>query len=282
MTHTDDWFATPDGLKLYEQRWLPEHCPRAVVALVHGVNEHSGRYAELAGVLGQHGYTLWAMDLRGHGRSEGPRAWVRCFDDYLADLDVFLERVRSKAPCERLFLLGHSMGGAIATLYAITRQPRLDGLILSAPALVIGGRVFPVLRRLAGLVSRLWPRLRLVRLGCRFISRDPAVVERFRNDPLVYHGRFPVRTGAEILRACARIGRQMERVRLPLLILHGTGDVVTDAEGSRRLYQRADSPDKTLHLYPGLYHEVLSEPEKDRVRADLLRWLERRCAGRAC
>lgn len=282
MPHKEARFAAPDGLELYEQCWLPDSAPKAVVALAHGVNEHSGRYAELAEVLNQRGFALWAMDLRGHGRSAGPRAWVERFDDYLADLHVFLDRVRCGAPCERIFLMGHSMGGAIAALYAITRRPQLQGLILSAPALVIGGRVFPLLRHLAGVVSRLFPRLRLVRLGCRFVSRDPAVVERFRNDPLVYHGRFPVRTGAEILRSAARIGEQMEQVRLPLLILHGTGDVVTDAEGSRRLYARAASADKTLCLYPGLYHEVLSEPEKDRVRADLLNWLDKRCAARQC
>jgi alpha-beta hydrolase superfamily lysophospholipase len=132
------------------------------------------------------------------------------------------------------------------------------------------------LRRLAAFFSVVWPTLRVTRMGCRFISRDLAVVEAFKNDPLVFHGRFPVRTGAEILRAAKRLQTSVEAVRLPLLILHGTADLVTDPNGSRQLYAGAASADKTLRLYPGLYHEVLSEPEREQVLADLLAWLDAR------
>ena len=166
------------------------------------------------------------------------------------------------------------MGGAVAALLAITRPPKIRGLILSAPAVLVAGGVFPVLRRLAAVASVVWPTLRLVRMGCRFISRDPAVVEAFRNDPLVFHGRFPVRTGAEILRAAKRIQLGMHDLQLPLLILHGTGDFVTDPKGSRLLAAHAGSTDKTLRLYTGLYHEVLSEPEREQVLADLLTWMD--------
>jgi acylglycerol lipase len=216
------------------------------------------------------------MDLRGHGKSAGERAMIRSFDEYLADLDIFLARVRAREPGKPLFLFGHSMGGAIVALLAITRQPTLAGAVLSAPALRVGGRVFPILRYLAGCISRLLPRLRLVRMGCRFICRDPAVVAQFESDPLVFHGRFPVRTGAEILRAAKQIQTHAEALRLPLLIMHGTADVVTDAEGSRLLHLRAGSHDKTLHLYEGFYHELHSEPEKEHVMADLVAWLNER------
>jgi acylglycerol lipase len=274
MTHHEDRFAARDGIGLHEQWWLPKAEAVASVVIVHGINEHGGRYARLAEDLNRRGYAVYVMDLRGHGRSEGDRAMIWEFDQYLNDVEVLLERVAARQPGKPLFLFGHSMGGAIVALLAITRSPKVQGIVLSAPAVQIAGGVFPILRRLAALVSMLWPTLRVTRMGSRFISRDPAVVESFRNDPLVFHGRFPVRTGAEILRAAKRIQAGASRITLPLLVLHGTGDIVTDPRGSRLLVSRATSTSKTLQLYTGLYHEVLSEPEREQVLADLLEWLD--------
>jgi len=276
MPNEEDDFSARDGLRLHENRWLPQGDPAAVVVVVHGLIEHSGRYAEVADELNRHGYAVYAMDLRGHGRSEGDRILVRSFDEYTADLEFYLDRVRACQPGKPLFLFGHSMGGAIVVLFAVTRRPDVRGLILSAPALRIGGGMFPVLRRLAGLFSYLLPRLKLVRMSFRLASRDPEVVADLESDPLVYHGRFPVRTGAEILRAARRIQDRMEAVELPLLLLHGTGDFVTDPEGTRRLHARAGSADKTLKLYKGLYHDLLHEPEKVQITADLIEWLNAR------
>lgn len=274
MPHQEDCFAARDGLRLYEQWWLPEGEPVAVVVLVHGITEHGGRHGRLAEDLNRRGYAVSAMDLRGHGCSEGDRAMIRTFDQYLDDVEVLLERVAVRWPGKPIFLLGHSMGGAIVALLGILRPPKVQGLILSAPAVLIGGEVFPVLRRLASLMSVVWPTLRLTQMGCRFISRDPAVVESFKNDPLVFHGRFPVRTGAEILRAAKRIQAGANQISLPLLVMHGTGDIVTDHRGSRLLVARAKSSDKTLRLYEGLYHELFSEPERDQLVSDLLDWLD--------
>ncbi|MFH1918508.1 MAG: lysophospholipase, partial [Planctomycetota bacterium] len=168
---------------------------------------------------------------------------------------------------------GHSMGGTIVALLAATRPPDVRGLVLSAPACRIGDRVFPLLRRLAAFFSLVLPRLRLVPMSFKRLSRDPEVVDHFKRDPLVFHGRFPARSGAEILRAADRVEGQMEAIRLPILVLHGTGDTVTDREGSRRLCDRAGSTDKTLKLYDGLYHDLLHEPEKEQVTADVIEWL---------
>jgi alpha-beta hydrolase superfamily lysophospholipase len=274
MSHHEDRFATRDGLSLYEQFWLPPGEPRATVVVIHGVTEHSGRYARFASELTGRGYAVHTMDLRGHGRSDGDRILVRRFDEHLDDVELLLGRVAQRQAGKPLFLFGHSMGGAIMGLLAATRQPNAQGVILSAPAVVVGGGVFPVLRQVAGLVSAVWPTLRLVHMGCSFLSRDPVVVEAFRNDPLVFHGGFPVRTGAEILRAADRLQTEAKHLTLPLLVLHGTGDRVTDPRGSRLLVARAGSTDKTLRLYPGLYHELLSEPEREQVLADLLAWLD--------
>jgi alpha-beta hydrolase superfamily lysophospholipase len=274
MTHHEDRFAAGDGLTLYEQSWLPLGEPRATVIVVHGVTEHGGRYARLANELNQRGYAVHAMDLRGHGRSDGDRILIREFDQYLDDLELFVGRVARRQAGKPLFLFGHSMGGAIVALLAATRQPDARGVILSAPAVLVAGGVFPVLRRLAGFVSLVWPTLRLVHMGCHFLSRDPAVVEAFQNDPLVFHGGFPARTGAEILRAADRLQTAAEGLALPLLVLHGTGDIVTDHRGSRLLVARAGSTDKKLHLYPGLYHDLVNEPEREQVLADVLGWLD--------
>jgi len=273
MPHEEDRFETRDGLRLFENRWLPEGDPVGVVIVVHGIIEHGGRYADVAAELNRHGYAVYAMDLRGHGRSEGERVSIRSFDEHLADLEVFLDRVRAREPRRPLFLLGHSMGGAVVALLALTRRPAVRGLILSAPAIKVGRGVAPILRRVAAFVSLVFPGLRLVQMGFRMLSRDPEVVAQFKNDPLVFHGRFPVRTGAEILRAAGRIRDRMEAIDLPLLILHGTRDIVTDPEGSRELHARARSTDKTLKLYEGLYHDLLREPEKEQITADLIEWL---------
>ena len=196
-----DFFPARDGLHLFERRWLPDGGPRAEVLLVHGLIEHGGRYAPTAEALARHGFAVSVTDLRGHGKSEGPQCWIRAFDEYLDDLDVFFDRGVRRAEGKPLFVLGHSLGGLIALLWCIRRQEGPSGLILSGPALQVSRRLFPWLRRLAGVGSVLFPRLRLVPPGRPEHCRDQAVVEQFRADPLVYHGRFPVRTGAEILRA---------------------------------------------------------------------------------
>ncbi len=274
MKRQEGTFQAADRRSLFRQAWLPESTPRATVLVIHGFGEHSGRHAGHAAKLSDRGYAVHAFDLRGHGRSDGARVYVDRFDQYVDDFDRFFRIVREETPGGPMFVFGHSMGGSIAALWAIDRQPVTAGLVLSAPALHVATEVFPVLRRLAALVGRWLPRLRLVRLGCRTLSRDQAVVEAFRADPLVFHGRFPARTGAEILRGGREVLRRAAALRAPLLILQGTADRVVDPGGAEVLNACAGSADKTLCQYEGLYHEVLSEPERDQVLADLIAWLD--------
>jgi len=230
----------------------------------------------LAEELTRHGYAVYAIDLRGHGRSEGQRILIRRFDDHLDDVEQFLGEVRARHSGRPLFLLGHSMGGAIAARLAIRRRPEIRGLILSAPPVRVAGHLFPLLRHLAGVVSLVFPWLRLVRVGTSRLSRDPAVIADFRADPLVYNGKFPVCTGAEILRAARELHHELDALDVPVLILHGTGDWITDPRGSRELYEQARSADKTLKLYDGLYHDLFHEPEWRQVTADVVAWLAER------
>jgi len=276
MNHHEDCFAAADGRRLLEQQWLPDAEASAALILVHGFTEHSGRYAELAEAVVAGGVAVYAADLRGHGRSEGERVYVRSFGDYVADLEVLFQRVRRREPGKPLFLFGHSMGGTIATAFALERQDALSGLIVSGSTLRLGSRAFPRLRRLAGLAGLLLPRARLFRMGSGMLSRDPDVVADFRRDPLVFHGRFPLRTAAEIVRSAGQVRGQLSLLRLPLLILHGAADVVTGPEGSQELFDRVRSQDKTLKLYEGVYHDLLHEPEKGEITADVVQWIERR------
>ncbi len=276
--------VTSDGPPLLTRRWLPDGDPKAVVLIVHGYAEHSGRYDHVGAALVERGYAVEAFDLRGHGKSPGRRAFVRSFDEYLADLNAVLADVRQRHPGRPLFLLGHSMGGSIVALFAVRQhdvaeafQPRpsgIAGIILSGPGLrARRGAPRPVLWLLR-LIGRFFPRLPLGKLNAGDVSRDPDVVARYDNDPLVYRRGMAAGTLVAMIKAGQETNAHLDRFALPLLIVHGTEDALTDPEGSRRLYEAASTDDKLLKLYPGLYHEVLNEPEQQQVLDDILRWLD--------
>ncbi len=273
IVHGSGGFETSGGLELFEQWWRPEEKARGVVVIVHGYAEHSGRYDHVADFLACRGYAVEAFDLRGHGRSEGRRVVVGSMNEYLIDLGHFLRIVRERHPGQRIFLLGHSMGGAIATLYAITRKPSLDGLILSGPAL--GGMAPPFPLRLGlSFLAKVHPEAGIRPFNAASVSRDPKVVETYLADPLVYTGKMKAGLAAAFLRGLERIGRDMEEVELPLLVMHGTADTAAPPRASEELYARANTSDKTFELYEGLYHEIFNEPERDEVLGDLAKWLD--------
>jgi len=274
VQHNEGIFEAADGFKLYKQSWFPNSEPKAIVIIVHGYAEHSGRYAHVGEYLVEHDYVVETFDLRGHGKSEGRKTYVKSFDEYLKDLDQFLMSTREKYPEKPIFLFGHSMGGAIVVLFAITRQPKVKGLLLSGASLKISDDISPLMLRLSPIIGSLFPKLPTIKLDSTAVSRDPEVVKWYDNDPLNYRGGVPARTGAEISRATKCIQAQMESIELPLLIMHGTADRLADPDASKQLYSRANSKDKTLKLYEGFYHEILNDPEKTRVMDDMVKWLD--------
>jgi len=269
-----------DGINLFIRISHPAQSPKALIIIVHGLAEHSGRYIHVIKHLTDAGYVVWAFDLRGHGRSEGHRSFVKSFDDYLSDLDLALDRARKEFPNLPLFLFGHSMGGAVTTLYTITRKPAINGLLLSAASLQISAAVSPFLVKIAPLISALFPKMKTIVLDGSAISRDPVIVQSYNDDPLNYRRGIPARTGAELNAAIRRIQTRMETIEVPLLIMHGTIDRLADIVGSQLLFEKAESSDKTLKIYDGFYHEILNDPEKNRVLNDMQEWLDARCGDK--
>jgi acylglycerol lipase len=275
--------TTSDGVELPLYRWPAATPTLASVALIHGLAEHAGRYAALAARLNAAGIELVAIDLRGHGHAPGKRAFVKRFDDYLLDAQALLDATAER--CTPLFLMGHSMGGAVAALYAIERLKasgrRLNGLILSSPALAPGHDVPRWMLKLSQVISRLYPSFPAMKIDAALLSRLQPVVNANRNDPLVHHGAIPARTGAELLLAMARIERGRADLRVPLLVYHGTADKLTEPEGSREFGRHAGSPDKTLTLHEGSYHETMNDLDRDQVIGALIAWIEKRLVVQA-
>ncbi len=272
--HVEGKFTGAKGLEIFWQSWRAQAPTRAVVVISHGAGEHSGRYERPALELAELGYPVYALDHRGHGRSEGPRALVDRLDNAAADLDVLVDLARREHPDTPLFLLGHSLGATIALRCALGRQDKLDGLILSGALAVIDLPPAPV-RLAARAFSAIVPRMPALGVDPATVSRDPREVEAYRTDPLVHHGKLPMRTVAEIAAATEAFPEQMPSLTLPLLLVHGSEDRLAPVQGSRMVYERASSEDKTLKIYDGLFHEVLNElPEdRERVLADIAAWL---------
>jgi alpha-beta hydrolase superfamily lysophospholipase len=280
VAYVSSTFAGTDGATLFERSWRPQTGdPKAVLVIVHGLKDHSAHYAVVAQKLVEKGYAVYSFDLRGHGQSDGERVHIDSFDQYLNDLDLFLTQVKQKEPGKPLFLFGHSMGGAIVTLYTINHKPDLRGLLLSGPALKPGSDISPTLISFTHVLGTVTPDLPVMDLANEGFSRDPAVVKGMYDDPLIEQGKGPAHTAAELLSALDTIGAHMEDVTVPLLIMHGSQDHITNPEGSKELYARAKSTDKTLKIYEGLVHDLLHEPEKDQVFADMSSWMDAHVSG---
>lgn len=246
------------GLAIFWQCWLPRGAPKAVLLLAHGYAEHSGRYANLVDYFVPRGYAIYALDHRGHGRSDGERVQVDSYSDYLVDLKTFQDRVRAEQPTAKLFLVGHSMGAAIATAYTARHQAELDGVVLSGGGIVTENA--PVRPASVALADTL--------------STDPAVVEAYKNDPLVYHGPPPPARNSALAQMREQLPRDAAAITIPILVLAGAASPLGDGPRSQALYDVVGSRDKTLKLYDGLMHEIFNEPQHRAIMAEMEAWLD--------
>jgi acylglycerol lipase len=277
IQYDEGTFLATDRTEIYQQSWQPaDVSAQAIIALVHGYGEHSGRYTRIATDLVRSGCAVYSFDLRGHGKSGGDLGYIESINDYLTDLDLFLTQLRQKSQNLGIFLLGHSLGGAIAIGYTIESKPTFQGLILSAPFLGQRDKDPPpsIVVNLVGSIGRLLPKLPTIKLDTSQLSRDVAIVRTYIEDPLVDRSKMPLRTLAEILANIQHIRARQREIYLPILIMHGTNDGIASVAHSEQLYTGISSADKSLKLYSGLYHEIFNEPERAVVVADLIDWVK--------
>jgi alpha-beta hydrolase superfamily lysophospholipase len=273
MQHLEGRFSASDGLELYYQHWRPESEPRAVVALVHGVGEHSGRYGNMVGPLVEAGYAVYGYDQRGHGMSPGPRVHIVRWAEYREDLRSFLALVAEQLPDRPIFLYGHSMGSLVALDYLMDRPAGVAGAIISGVATEPAGVGGPAVKATAKLLSGIVPRFSVdLGIDANDLTRDPEELALRLADPLVT-SRATVRWGAESLATVERVKAGSARIDVPLLIIHGEADPLNMVAGAHALYAAVRRPDKTLHVYPGARHEVHNDFGHEAVAADIKEWL---------
>jgi acylglycerol lipase len=276
MAHVAGTFSGPRGVDIFWQSWLPDGAPKGVVLLVHGLGEHSGRYTNVVHRLVPEGYAVYALDHMGHGQSQGAREVIHTFEDLTEPLWQFRQQVVPRHSGVPTFLLGHSMGGLIASLHALDHAEGLSGLVLSAPAVYVGEGVSALTIAMGKILSVVAPQVGVLPVRPEFVSRDPVVVAAYSNDPLVFHKKTPARLAAELLRSIKGLAPRLQDMQLPLLVMQGTADRLVDPKGASWFVESVSSADKTLTTYAGLYHEIFNEPEHAEVIGDLLGWLRQR------
>jgi acylglycerol lipase len=274
MQHNEGTFTGVRNATIYYQAWLPDGAAKAVLLVVHGLGEHSGRYTNVVNYCVPRGYAVYALDHLGHGKSDGTREYVERFSDFTDTLAIFYRMVAGWQPGKPIFPLGHSMGGLIATTYLLDHQADFRGAIISAPAIAIGASVSPITIALGKVAAVIAPKAGVLALDVNAVSRDPEVVRAYLADPLNFQGKTTARLAAEMLKAMQRVAAEVGTITLPLIVVQGSADRLVDPAGAQMLYDKAGSQDKTIKLYDGLYHEVFNEPERDQVLADVAAWLD--------
>jgi alpha-beta hydrolase superfamily lysophospholipase len=263
-------FTGEGGLDIFFRAWLPAGEPHAVVVICHGVNSHGGQYLWAANQLVESGYAVFALDLRGRGRSQGERFYVEDIADYVADVAETIAIAKARYPELKLFL-GHSAGGVTSASYVLDHQDEIDGFICESFAFQVPAPGF-ALAAIKGL-SHIAPRLGVLKLRNEDFSRDPEWVAALNADPLIADETQPAATVAALVRADERLREEFPTITLPLLILHGTADKATVCKGSEFFYETVGSTDKTLKLYEDHYHDLLADLGKEEVMGGIKAWL---------
>ncbi len=274
MNHIEGSFKGVRSVNIYYQGWLPTGAVKATIIIIHGLGEHSGRYINVVNHFVPLGYAIYGFDHLGHGKSDGEREVVERFNDFTDNLTIFHNMVKVWQPDKPLFLLGHSLGGSILAIYLMDQPANIHGAIISAPMASIPANIKPITVTLGKLLSSIAPKTGILALDATAVSRDPEVVKAYVNDPLVFHGKTPSRLAAELLVAMQRISADARKITLPFITMQGTADRLVSPTDAKFLYDSASSQDKTLKIYPGLYHEIFNEPERTVVLKDVETWLQ--------
>jgi len=272
------FFSGHNGLSIFYRHYKAEP-ERARMVLAHGLGEHSGRYAHVIGRMVNKGISVWALDHRGHGKSEGKRGHILSFDEYIFDLKEMITFAQKDMPANmKFFLLGHSMGGCMALYFAEMYPAMLSGVIASSPGLHPAMKV-PVIKGAMGkMMSSVWPALSFDNeLDSSFLSHEKSVVEAYNNDPLV-HRKVSARWFTEFMKAMKATFQGAAKINIPIIMQVAGDDHLVDAQMSKRFFENISSKDKTLCFYEKFYHEIYNEThqERQRVLTDLENWLAAR------
>lgn len=270
-----------DGQYLFCRYWEPSGTPKALIFVSHGAGEHCGRYDELAQMLKRLDMLVFAHDHVGHGQSEGERMVVSDFQVFVRDLLQHVNTVQKDYPEIPVFLLGHSMGGAISILAAAERQTHFSGMILISPLILANPESASTLKVLAAkLLNFVLPNISLGRIDSSVLSRNKTEVDLYNSDPLICHAGVKVCFGIQLLNAVSRVERAMPRLTLPILLLQGSADRLCDSKGAYLLMESSPSQDKTLKMYEGAYHVLHKElPEvTNSVLYEINTWVSHRIA----
>ena len=273
MSHTEFSLRTPDELRLWGQSWVPSHEIKALVCLIHGIGEHSSRYAHVAAFLNDAGYACFTFDHRGHGHSEGRRGHFPCLESVTDDMRLLLDQARIRYPGVPIILYGHSLGGNLVLNYVLRNTSEVRGVIVTAPMLRLAFKPSRIKTVLAKSLIRLLPTLSLPSgLDTRDISRDPEEVRKYDDDPIVHDRITPC--FLDLIHAGEWALEHASEFPKPLLLMHGSEDHITAHENSRQFAKQAGEC-CTLRIWEGLYHEIHNEPERADVMGEMISWMDR-------
>jgi len=275
MRHTEFQFKGANSSVLYSQSWEPDDQPGALMVIVHGIGDHSGRYMNVVRHLVAERISVYSFDLRGHGKSPGQLGHISCWAEYRKDLSCFIDTVSAGQPDLPIILFGHSMGALIALDFMLSDGQKLTAAVISGAPIEPSGVTRPLKVALAKLLSRLYPRFPIdLGLEVEAISRDPSAVRSYKDDPLV-HGRVSARWGAELLSTLESVKRRGGEISTPFLMVHGEADRMNSSEGAKRFFDNVALIDKEFRVYPGGYHELHNDLCSNEMLLDVSNWINR-------
>jgi alpha-beta hydrolase superfamily lysophospholipase len=278
VEHVEFKAQANDGLQMHFQGWQPEGQAKAVVCLVHGIGEHCGRYAHVGAALAQAGYALIGCDLRGHGKSEGPRGHTPAYDAMLEDISLLLGEASQRYADRPRFLYGHSMGGGLVLNYVLRRRPTLAGAVVTSPWLRLAFEPPGLQIKVGRMMDRVYPGFTMPNnLDIKALSHDPEVCRAYQSDPLI-HNRVSARLGMGMMDAGQWALEHALAFSVPLLLMHGGADRITSVQASQAFAGQV-AGDCTLKIWEGFYHETHNEPQRAEVLAFMTGWLNAHCPG---
>ncbi|MEL7021784.1 MAG: lysophospholipase [Bacteroidota bacterium] len=276
MAATEFSWTTQDGLQIYAKHWAAHATPRGVIALVHGLGEHVNRYNHFADFFNKNGYAVVGYDRRGHGRSEGKRGHTTSYGAFMDEIAQLLVEIEELYPRLPTFLYGHSMGGNLSLKYTIDRHPTINGLVVTGAHIRLAFQPPKILVGIAKIAKRIAPGFTQDNeLDPNHVSSDPEVVRDYVKDPLV-HSKISSMTASAMLDAAAWLDRYDGHLQVAALVMHGSGDKITDFQGSKDFAARVKGEDITFKGWDGLYHEIHNEAQQQDVFNYTLDWLNQR------